>query len=55
MKYLKNYGKDKVEVINENSKNLQRSIEIGLSIGKWVIIKTNSEEFDSALDPIFDK
>lgn len=30
-------------------------IELGLGLGKWIIIKTNSEYFIDNLSPIIDK
>jgi dynein heavy chain, axonemal len=45
--FLKNRGGDKIEIINENSKNLIKHIEFGISLGRWVVVSSDQDELDS--------
>jgi hypothetical protein len=55
LQFLKNKGKGKLDVVNESDVNLIKMTEMALTVGRWIVVKSNCVEFDSRLNPIIEK
>ena len=55
-KFVKNMGKanpdNQLEIVKLSDNNLNRSLEIGIQLGKWMLLENIGSELDPSLEPI---
>ena len=50
--FIKNMGKDKLEVVKPTESNFMKVIEKSILFGQWVLLENVSRELDPSLEPI---
>lgn len=51
-KFVKNMGREQLDVFKLSEGNLLRNLEMAITFGKWVLLENIGEELDPALEPI---